>query len=96
MLARYYFEVDFLCIIILVSLIEQTQRSNFRQKDQFRFIEVLICALAYVISDLVWIFNNNFLSIKLIPNVLYPLFIFFECSQWATTWLYGSCLVALF
>lgn len=99
MLARYYFEVDFLCIIILVSLIEQTQRSNFRQKDQFRFIEVLICALAYVISDLAWIFNNNFLSIKLIPNVLYPLFIFLNVANgllpgfMALAWLrFSECI----
>lgn len=99
MLARYYFEVDILCIIILISLIEQTQRSNFRQKDQFRFIEVLICALAYVFSDLAWIFNNDFLSIDLIPHFLYPLFIFLNVANgllpgfMALAWLrFSECI----
>ncbi len=81
MVERYYFEVDFLCIVILLSLIWQTHRSNFKEKDQIQFIEVLIYSLLFVISDLVWIINNGFLSVDLVPSIVYPLFVLMNAAN---------------
>ena len=42
MLAKYYLEIDIICILVLVSLAYQTVHSNFRKTNQVRFLEVLI------------------------------------------------------
>ena len=67
MLANYYFEIDIICILVLVSLAYQTVHSNFRKTNQVRFLEVLIVNIIFAFSDVIWIFNNGYISYLSLP-----------------------------
>ncbi len=67
MLAKYYFEIDIICILVLVSLAHQTVHSNFRKTNQVRFLEVLIVNIIFAASDVIWIFNNGYISYLSLP-----------------------------
>lgn len=60
MLAKYYLEIDFICMIVLISLVYHTLHSNFKKTNQRRFLEVLIMNIIFVLSDTIWIFNNEY------------------------------------
>ena len=67
MLAKFYLEIDIMCIVVLVSLAYQTMHSNFRKTNQVRFLEVLVVNIIFVFSDAIWIFNNNYISYSCLP-----------------------------
>ncbi len=67
MLAKYYLEIDLICIMVLACLAYQTVHSNFRKTNQVRFLEVLVVNIIFVISDVIWIFNNNYISYFCLP-----------------------------
>ena len=69
MVAGYYAEVDVLSIILLVSLAYKAQTSSFISSHRHYFVMVLVSNIVLAASDLVWIFNNGFLSLtEVFPN----------------------------
>ena len=67
MLAKYYLETDLICIMVLVCLAYQTVHSNFRKTNQVRFLEVLVVNIIFAFSDVIWIFNNGYISYSCLP-----------------------------
>ncbi len=63
MIANYYAEVDFLCIILLIMLAYKTRTSNFTASQKQYFSLVLLSNIVLAASDLIWIFNNGFYSL---------------------------------
>ncbi len=63
MLANYYAEIDLFCIIILITLMIKTNASGFTGSHKFYFRLVLISGIAFCFTDLIWIFNNGYLSL---------------------------------
>ena len=61
--AKYYAEIDVLCMILLVSLAIKTHTSNFISSHKRYFQKVLLSNVILAASDLVWIFNNSFLPL---------------------------------
>ena len=61
--ANFYAEIDILCIIILCLLFSKTLKSNFIQSHKQTFGLVLLCHIVFSASDLVWIFNNDFIPL---------------------------------
>ncbi len=61
--AKYYAEIDVLCMILLVSLAIKAHTSNFISSHKRYFQKVLLSNVILVASDLVWIFNNNFMPL---------------------------------
>ncbi len=67
-LAKYYAETDVICIIILGCLIYQTNHSNFIKSQKIQFTTVLVSGILFALSDLVWVFNNGFLPLSILPG----------------------------
>ncbi len=63
LIAGYYAEVDILCIILLGMLLIRTISSSLVHDQKHRFLIVLLCHIVFCVSDLVWIFNNGFISL---------------------------------
>ena len=63
MLAKYYTEIDALCIIILGFLAVRTLMSNIVRRQKVYFESVLLCHIVFSASDLAWVFNNDFLHL---------------------------------
>ena len=63
LLAKYYAEIDALCIIVLGLLAVRTLMSNIVRRQKVYFEIVLVCHIVFSASDLVWIFNNDFLHL---------------------------------
>ena len=63
LLAKYYIEIDALCIIILGFLFVRTLMSNFVRRQKVYFVNVLLCHIVFSASDLVWVFNNDFIHL---------------------------------
>ena len=61
--ANYYAEIDILCLILLILLLVKTQRSYFISSQKATFSVVLISHIIFTFSDLIWIFNNNFIPL---------------------------------
>ena len=62
MLAKYYLEVDLICIIVLSCLMYQTICSNFTKINKKHLIVLLLCHLLFIFSDCIWIFNNGYIA----------------------------------
>ena len=63
MLATYYLELDLFCVIVLVTLMIKTNSSCFTGSHKFYFRLVLLSGIAFCCTDLIWIFNNGYLSL---------------------------------
>lgn len=63
MVANYYAEIDILCIVLLILLAAKTRASSFIGSQKQSFEAVLLCHIVFTASDLVWVFNNGFLSL---------------------------------
>ena len=63
LLASYYAEIDILCIILLGTLFFKAAASSFALTQKRQFSIVLLCHILFCASDLIWIFNNDFLSL---------------------------------
>lgn len=63
LIAGYYAELDILCIVLLGLLIVKTAGSSFISNQKKCFEIVLLCHIVFTASDLIWIFNNGFLSL---------------------------------
>ena len=61
--AKYYAEIDVLCMILLASLAIKAHTSNFISSHKRYFQKVLLSNVILAASDLVWIFNNSFLPL---------------------------------
>lgn len=62
-LAGYYVELDVLCIILLLQMILKTRSSSFIETQKHYFEQVLLCHIIFSTTDLIWVFNNGFLSL---------------------------------
>lgn len=70
MVAKYYAEIDILSMILLISLAFKAHASNFISSHKHYFQNVLLSNVVLAGSDLIWIFNNNFLSLtKVFPRI---------------------------
>lgn len=73
MLAKYYIEIDLIYIILLVCLMFQTIKSNFTKIDKTHFLVLLICSTLFVLSDFIWLFNDNFISYSVFGDFAYTI-----------------------
>lgn len=71
MIAKYYAQVDLIYIVILLSLVYQTIKSNFTKIDKIHFLVLLGCTICFAFSDLIWLFNNNYLSYSIFGDGAY-------------------------
>ncbi len=62
MLAKYYAQIDLIYLVILLCLVYQTIKSNFTKTDKTHFLVLLICTICFVFTDLIWLFNNDYIS----------------------------------
>ncbi len=63
LLGSYYAETDIMCIAILALLAWKTYKSSFVSDQKRSFMIVTLIHALFSASDLVWIFNNRFLSL---------------------------------
>ena len=63
LISGYYAELDFFCIFLLIQLQVKTRRSSFLTTQKRCFECVLLCHIVFTASDLIWVFNNGFLSL---------------------------------
>ncbi len=63
LLGSYYAETDIICIAILALLAWKTYKSSFVSDQKRSLMIVLLIHILFSASDLIWIFNNRFLSL---------------------------------
>ena len=73
MLAKFYIEIDLIYIILLLCLMFQTIKSNFTKIDKTHFLVLLICSTLFVLSDFIWIFNDDFISYSVFGDYAYTI-----------------------